>query len=144
MKQPYLREWNWYLPTGQLVVHLVSRPKLNGVGTHFGVAVEIIATGFVRVYDATSSEGFRELSLAGFCDGKRYRIESTLINRRGIEAAFRRLEEVEHTIESSGFSVFDRNCEQVARYVLTGTWESKQLQTLTALGIAALVLRWSA
>jgi len=125
-------------------MHLISRPKLAGLpGRHFGVAVEY-DLGAAEVFDLTRGIGMQARSFEEFRQGRRYRVELTLVDELDVADAQDRLVEVLEERDPHRYHAIDRNCEHVARYVIAGRQQSSQVQAgalLGGLALAALLLR---
>lgn len=107
-------------------VVLISRPKLNGLGRHYGVMLDESTC-----YDLQPS-GIRKLTLAEFRSGYPITREQELQCDRTI---LRRLKYLSQKKLRYGFFKF--NCESFARYLVTGKAESKQVRYLAASSLAA-------
>jgi len=125
-------------------MHLISRPKRAGLpGRHFGVAVEYVFGG-AEVFDLTQGIGMQARSFEEFLQGRRYRVELTLVDEFDVADAQHRLAEVLEERDPHRYHAVDRNCEHVARYVITGRQQSSQVQAgafLGGLALVALLLR---
>ncbi len=123
-------------------IHLVRRPKLSGLpGWHFGVACQSGVDGVV--YDLTQEHGVRVRSVTDFLEGIPGQVVQTVVDPCEVSAACRRLRQLltRHDIHQYHFA--DRNCEHLARYVVTGKRKSLQVQgavLVTAMLAVALLL----
>lgn len=107
-------------------IHLVRRAKLSGVpGQHFGVALEYMF-GDSEVFDLVYRRGLRAQSPEVFAQGRRLEKVMTLSDQASITAAVGRLQEQRDGYWPGRYDPLGRNCEHVARYIVTGREESLQ------------------
>lgn len=113
-------------------VKLIQRHKLAGPGLHYGI---LLPNG--SVIDL-QPEGIRHLSLEQFLAGKTFKI----VESNGkINEVLDRLYSAQ--IEKKEYSLFENNCEHLARRVVSGQNESRQIQWLFLALIACLFYSFS-
>jgi hypothetical protein len=110
-------------------VALVSRPKLNGLGRHYGVLIDN-----TTCYDLQPI-GIRKLTLDEFAEGHAIRREQEI---PASPVILRRLQHLSQKPLRYGLLKF--NCESFARYLLTGKAESKQIRYLAASSLGATLV----
>ena len=121
-------------------LHLVSRQKLSGLpGRHFGVVAEF-AGGEAEVYDLVQGQGMGVQDLSVFLRSRQGCIERTLIDPTKVREAWLRLNDLAEDPLSHRYDVVGQNCEHVARYVMDGSWKSRQVESLAVAGAVALLV----
>lgn len=116
-------------------IYLVSRPKLAGSVTHYGVLMKR-RDGRVRVVQF-DEKGCRLLSFLEFADGGRVTVHRR-VPPGEIRDALRRAEGFVR--EGSRYAAFTNNCEHAARWIVEGRRESPQAGRAGLLGLALLGL----
>lgn len=119
--------------------HLVWRKKLVGSARHYGV-IFVDELGLVRLVWEFNTKGPQQLeSFADFELGHHVTFEDFLpASLSG--GAQRRLDQVyEHRWS---YHWTDQNCETVARWVVLGKHESKQVQNLGKLALVVAAAAW--
>ncbi len=118
-------------------IRVVSRPKKNGLATHFGVE---FSNG--EVYDYTFEEGFRRISRQLFADG-----ESVTVVREisWHQAALVRARLDELMRNPRKYDPLSWNCETFAEWLTSGTPKSTQVNgavfVVGMMVVAALAIR---
>jgi hypothetical protein len=119
-------------------LYLAKRPVFGSkVADHYGV-IDIgnrlryalppaLATTPVVIHQA--ADGLKAESLTG-----EWHVESRIADEAG---AIRR---IETAMATPNYDLFGNNCEHFARFVASGTKESKQLQVVVLLGAAAVAM----
>jgi hypothetical protein len=117
------------LPAG---VYLVSRPKIGGPLTHYGV----LATGFSGCVDEvveSNMNGIRILPFNEFAQGLTVTILSGKPPHEAHDAILRARDLLQ---KRPGYSLLGFNCEHLARQIYDGTAKSKQADgLLTVVGV---------
>jgi hypothetical protein len=117
-------------------IRVVSRPKKNGIGTHFGVHFP----GGV-VYDYTYEDGFRQTTLHHFSDG----MPVTTVREISWHLAHivrARLDEVSRNPRK--YHLLEWNCETFAEWLTSGVAKSAQVAAAIVLVGAVVVLAFAA
>ena len=117
-----------YLLTPRQIL-VIARPKLNGLGEHFGVSVDN------RVVHYTADRGFEQVSIEEFAQGRDVRIDR-LVSPGLHGEVVRRLRQI--AANPRPYHAMDWNCETFANW-LSGT-PSVSRQVVAALGMAVLIL----
>ena len=100
-------------------IRVITRPKKNGVGTHFGV---LFPDG--RVYDYAVEVGMRQISLAQFSEGTQVAVVREIPwNMSNLVRA--RLEELGRNPRK--YHLLEWNCETFAEWLTSGVPKSKQI-----------------
>lgn len=127
-------------------VSLISRRKLNGPGTHWGVRLNwLVNEQFAFSFSGRESEvydlqpqGIRRLSQREFEDGHPAGVRRELTDFLECSEAHSRLE---HLLQHPApYSLVDGNCEHFARHVVEGKHRSRQVETTALAGVGALAL----
>jgi hypothetical protein len=106
-------------------IRVVTRPKKNGLGTHFGVE---FPSG--EVYDITITEGTRQISKREFADGEAVvAVKKIPWNQGHIVRA--RLDELIRNPRK--YDLVNWNCETFAEYLTSGQPKSGQVVLVLAL-----------
>jgi hypothetical protein len=111
-------------------IRVVTRPKKNGLGTHFGVQ---FPSG--EVYDYTIDGGFRHVSPRQFADGESVTVVREIPWHQG-HIVRRRLAELARNPRK--YDLLEWNCETFAEWLTSGVPRSTQV--LGALVLAGAVL----
>jgi hypothetical protein len=116
-------------------IRVITRPKKNGIGTHFGV---LFPNGVV--YDYTIEDGMRQVSLAQFSEG----VQIVVVREIPWNMAYivrARLEEL-NSSNPRKYHVLEWNCETFAEWLTSGVAKSAQVVGLIVLAgvIIALAL----
>lgn len=110
---------------------VITRPKKNGIGTHFGVQFSER-----EVYDYTYEDGFRRTTIDAFADGADVTITRE-IPWHMAHVVRRRLDELAR--DPRAYDLLTWNCETFAEWLTSGVPRSSQvLVALALLGIAAI------
>jgi len=116
---------------------MITRPKLIGVGLHYGIRFWLW-NGEVRVLDFQSDSTAREVSEAEFAEGRRVTTRHQITDSRAIRSVWQR---VQRFWRNHGpFDIAGNNCEHAARYVMFGHQKSDQIAGLLFIGVIALVV----
>ncbi len=107
-------------------VKIISRPKLNGLGRHYGVMLEAN-----QCYDFQPF-GIRKITLEDFAQGYHVKTEQEVPLTDEI---FRRIQRIGNKKIRYGLIKF--NCESFARYLVTGKAQSNQVRYAAATSLAA-------
>ena len=127
-------------PSYPMLMKLISRPKLGGgPGTHFGILAEFW-DGRTQVFDLVQHGGFGDQDLDGFLQGHPCTERQTLDRPHEVRPAWDRLVELCEDPDRDWYRLADWNCEHVARFIVTGRWESAQIRSLVTVGIAATLM----
>ena len=118
-------------------IRVVSRPKKNGLATHFGVHFPNEV-----VYDYTSDDGFRQTTLPEFSDGMPVTtVREIPWHMANIVRA--RLDEVSRNPRK--YHLLEWNCETFAEWLTSGVAKSAQVVAaiflVGAFAVFALVAR---
>lgn len=114
-------------------VYLVSRPKIAGTVTHYGILMNR-SDGRRRVFQL-SNDGFRILPLKEFSAGARIEIHKRIPPVQ-VKAALKRAEEL---VKQGGrYNALTNNCEHAARWVAQGKKKSGQGERAGILGLILL------
>lgn len=100
-------------------VKIISRPKLNGLGRHYGVMLND-----QRCYDL-QPYGIRRVCLDKFSHGLPIKVVQEMPLTSQID---KRLNELK--VKGVKYRLFRYNCESFARHLVTGKAESKQVRVL--------------
>lgn len=123
------------LPAGY---YLISRGKLAGPGTHYGLLEITLMTQFQQdqVFDLQTT-GYRVISFDDFAQGK----EVTIHEGKPPSAAAEILERARNVPRwKPAYDILANNCEHAARFVYSGKHESTQIAGLAALGVVGVIL----
>ena len=113
-------------------IQVITRPKKNGVGTHFGV---LFSDG--TVFDYSLDEGLRQISLAEFSEGARIMVVRE-VPWHMANVVHARLEELRRNPRKYDFLGW--NCETFAEWLTTGVPRSAQVTAGLLLTGVAMVL----
>lgn len=105
-------------------LEIISRPKLNGPGRHFGV---LLSSGICFDFLPT---GIRKTTELDFANGHQIKREEKIFETK---AAIKRL--IEIVEKEVKYDLINFNCENFARYLATGKSESKQISFFLVLTI---------
>jgi hypothetical protein len=116
-------------------IRVISRPKKNGVGTHFGVH---FPNGVV--YDFTFDEGLRQITLDQFSEGARVVVvrEIPWHMMRIVRA---RLDELGRNPRT--YNLLAWNCETFAEWLASGVSKSEQVVDAILLGGIIIALAYA-
>lgn len=118
----------------QSPVRIIARPKLTGIGEHWGVQ---LPTGDVA-YLTTSGEQI--VSLLEFAQGRQIKE----IRRAAPEQSQQVMSRAAASVQSPGqYRLLDRNCETYATWVIGEKPQSPQVQRVVFFGLIAALLRFA-
>src|SRR5689334_7063006 len=100
-------------------IRVISRPKKNGLGTHFGVE---LPSGIV--YDYTIDAGFRQTSMPVFSDGLAVTVVREIPWHQA-SAVRARLAELRRNPRK--YDILSWNCETFTEWLTSGTPRSGQV-----------------
>lgn len=107
---------------------LVSRPKLNLCGTHYGVQIDD------NTIIDPQSDGIKIISKNDFAKGFLVSIETSR------KIPFHEISTIKEKIGKFEYNFFDNNCEHFSRDVVENKKESKQITILIFVAFMALIL----
>lgn len=114
-------------------IRVISRPKISGLGTHFGV---LFPEGLV--YDYTSELGLRRITQDQFSEGKQVAIVRE-IPWHMAPIVRTRLEYIRRNAPK--YSLLEWNCETFAEWLTSGIGKSAQVTGVSLLtGIVIITL----
>jgi hypothetical protein len=111
-------------------VALFRRPKLDGIGDHYGVG--IFTSGRWWVLELDRDAGLRGMAFEEFEQGFEVATLAVRTGRAAV-AACNRAERL--ASQPGGYDLFTNNCEHFARSVVIGKRVSKQSDLLLTLGL---------
>lgn len=127
-------------PDGTCSVALIRRPKLAGLGWHYGVVCFDYLHEVICVVDVDPGRGLRFCSLDEFAPKHNHRIEDEVTDYALVQAAVARLDELRYELSSWDFHIANANCEHFAEWVITGKLKSRQIEFVGIIGLSGLVL----
>lgn len=120
---------------------LVSRAKLVGVGKHYGVCLEYSPT-WREILDLQEDDGLRVVPVETFAHGHKLWEELVLSGLPQTGPAWARVREL--VSKPPSYDLLKRNCEHIARRVMTGLAQSSQVSTwVFVAGAVALMALFS-
>lgn len=117
-------------------VYKISRRKLLGPGTHYGVLILTRETAYTPVVLHKQLMGLRVVNATEFAHGHVVTLQQPVTGREASDAV-QRARKILH--ENRPFNVFSSNCEHAANEVVAGRHESGQINLL-GLGAVLLVI----
>ncbi|WP_334189734.1 NC domain protein [Noviherbaspirillum sp.] len=115
-------------------IRIVSRPKLTGLGEHWGVQ---LPDGNVA---HLTSDGEHVVTFAEFAQGRPIKE----IRRAAPEQRAQIMQRLTLSLQHRGpYRLLDRNCETYATWLLGETPQSPQVQGVIFLGLIAAFLRFA-
>ncbi len=115
-------------------IRIISRPKLTGVGEHWGVQ---LPDGNVA---HLTPDGEHVVTFAEFAQGRPIKE----VRRAASEQRAQIMERLSLSLQHRGaYRLLDRNCETYATWLLGETPRSPQVQGIIVLGLIAAFLRFA-
>jgi len=120
--------------TRQFPIRIVSRPKLSGIGEHWGVQ---LPSGNIAHLTPT---GEQVVSSEHFAQGRKVKE----VRRAAPEQYAQIMQRVTLSVQNPGqYRLFDRNCETYATWLMGEKPQSPQVAGVVALGLIAAFLRFA-
>lgn len=110
---------------------LITRPRIIGVGLHYGIRFWL-RNGDVRVVDFQSDSTARELSEAEFAEGRPVTTRHRITDPICVRSVWQRAEEFWQ--DHKPFDIAGNNCEHTARHVMFDLKKSDQIATVAFFG----------
>lgn len=115
-------------------IRIISRPKLTGVGEHWGVQ---LPNGDVA---HLTPDGEQVVSFAEFAQGR----PVTEIRRAALDQRAHIMQRLALSLQQrGGYRLLERNCETYATWLLGETPRSPQVEGVIFLGLIAALLRFA-
>ncbi len=119
---------------GLIPIRIVSRPKLSGLGEHWGV--QLSCGNVVHLtQDGERFDGFEE-----FAQGRPVKV----VRQASPNQAARIMQRVTQSLQRPGeYRLLDRNCETYATWLIGEKPQSPQVQGVVVLGLLAAFLKFA-
>lgn len=120
--------------TSQFSIRIISRPKVSGIGEHWGVQ---LPNGNVAHLTPT---GEQIVTFTDFAQGRQVKE----IRRAAPEQYAQIMRRVTLSVQNPGqYRLLDRNCETYATWLIGEKPQSPQVMGVVALGLIAAFLRFA-